>query len=165
MALFYINWFGQWSYLVVFVPYFGLLLWLIMKYWVIWELWNFRFFLKASVLAMLVLGFGFEWIAQLLQAWTFPDGRYLFPIRIPIFGWLTGHPIPFEEALWIIAVVPLFYYLYFWATLVFHDIIYVIDKDTGKFYKREERWVGFHEPTRIRKRFKNERGQEHEVTL
>ena len=48
---------------------------------------------------------------------------------------------------------------------MFHDIIYVIDQDTGKFYKREERWVGFHKPTRIRWRYKDQRGQENETTL
>jgi hypothetical protein len=68
------------------------------------------------------------------------------------------------EFLWIIGVVPLFYYLYLWATLAFYDIIYVIDEN-GDTYKKEERWVGLHEPTRILTRKKGEKGREHEKEL
>ena len=48
--------------------------------------------------------------------------------------------------------------------LLFHDIIYVVDED-GRFYKREERWVGFTRATKIAQRRKGERGQEHEVLV
>jgi hypothetical protein len=42
--------------------------------------------------------------------------------------------------------------------------VYVVDEE-GRFYKREERWVGFTRATRITRRLKGQRGQEHEVLL
>jgi hypothetical protein len=121
--------------------------------------------MRSTLFAILVLGVTFEWIADIFYVWDFPPGRDLFMIRVPIFGWVTGHKIPISEFLWIVGVVPLFYYLYFWATLVFHDVIYVCDEDTGKFYKKEERWVGFHEDTRILKRPKGKKERRFETTL
>ena len=85
-------------------------------------------------------------------------------IKVPIFGWFTGHEIPICEFLWILGVVPLFYYLYLWATLVFYDIIYVVDEH-GQTYKKEERWVGFHRTTRILTRKKGRKDRKHEVEL
>jgi hypothetical protein len=117
-----------------------------------------------SVNLLLVLGFFFEWMADVFFVWDFPDGRHLFKLHVPLFGWLTGHKVPIEELVWIIAVVPLFYYLYLWSTLLFHDIVYVVDEH-GNFYKREERWVGFMQPTKITTRLRGRRGQENETTL
>jgi hypothetical protein len=96
--------------------------------------------------------------------WDFPSGRHLFKLPVPLFGWLTGHRVPVEELVWIVAVVPLFYYLYLWSTLLFHDIVYVVD-EAGRFYKREERWVGFLEPTKITTRLRGRRGRENETIL
>jgi hypothetical protein len=159
-----IDWFGKWSYAAALAPYFALLIALVYRYRVILQFTTWKFFFGVSVLLFLVLGLLFEWIADILYVWTFPPGRDLFQIEVPIFGWFTGHRIPICEFLWILSVVPLFYYLYLWATLVFYDIIYVVDAD-GNTYKKEERWVGFHKPTRILTRKKGMKGQEHECEL
>lgn len=158
-GLFHINRLGQWSYAAALLPYYGLLIWLAIRYRVVFRFatWKFFFFLTAALL--LVLGVAFEWIADVLYVWTFPPGRDLCMIRVPIFGWIFGHEIPICEFLWIVGVIPLFYFLYLWATLAFYDIIYVVDKD-GNTYKREERWVGPHEPTRILVRKKFEAGED-----
>src|SRR5689334_10004052 len=159
---FHLDWFGRWSYAAALAPYYGLLIYLVIKYRVILEFATWKHFFFVTALLLLVLGVLFEWIADVLYVWTFPPGRDLFMIRVPIFGWFTGHKIPICEFLWIVGVVPLFYYLYLWATLAFYDIIYVVDKN-GNTYKKEERWVGPHQPTRILKRNKGERDQKHEV--
>jgi len=159
-----IDWFGQWSYAAALVPYYLLLTALVMRYRVVLRFATWKFFFLASAKLFTVLGLLFEWIADILYVWTFPAGRDLFMIRVPIFGWFTGHKIPVCEFLWILGVVPLFYYLYLWATLVFYDIIYVVDEN-GNTYKKEERWVGFHEPTHILTRKKGMRGREHEKEL
>lgn len=155
---------GRWSYFLALVPYYALLLILAWKYEVILQFATWKFFFFLSVGAFLSLGLVFELLADVLFVWTFPPGRDLFMIRVPIFGWFTGHRIPVCEFLWILGVVPLFYYLYLWATLVFYDIIYVVDEQ-GQTYKKEERWAGFHEPTRILTRKKGEKGREFETEL
>ena len=155
---------GVWSYSVVLLPYFMILAWFIWHYRILWRFKTWEFFIQMACVMFLVLGLGFEWIAQMFYAWTFPPGRFLFDVEIPIFGWLTHNKVPFEELLWIALVIPLFYYLYLWATLVFFDIIYVVDEQ-GKFYKREERWVGFFGDTHICVRPKGKRGQENETKL
>ena len=159
---FQIDCLGKWSYPVVLLPYYVLLIYLIWKYRVIWSFHNWWHFIRSTVPAILVLGLLFEWMADIFHVWDFPPERDLCWIRVPIFGWFTGHKIPVSEFLWIVGVVPLFYYLYFWATLVFHDVIYVYDQPGRKFYKKEERWVGFHKETRILKRLK---GQDDEIPL
>jgi hypothetical protein len=161
---FRIDWFGKWSYAMALAPYYLLLGFLVYRYRVILQFATWKFFFGVSVLLFLVLGLLFEWVAGILYVWAFPPGRDLFQIRIPIFGWITGHRIPVCEFLWILGVVPLFYYLYLWATLVFYDIVYVVD-ESGHTYKKEERWVGFHKPTRILTRKKGLKGQEHEREL
>jgi hypothetical protein len=155
---------GQWSYALALSPYYGLLLFLAWKYRVILQFATWKFFFCLSVLVFLLLGLLFELLADVLYVWTFPPGRDLFMIRVPIFGWFTGHKIPVCEFLWILGVVPLFYYLYLWATLVFYDIIYVVDEH-GQTYKKEERWVGFHETTRILTRPKGMKDRKHEKQL
>jgi len=155
---------GKWSYSLALAPYYALLLWLSWKYEVILRFATWRFFFGVAAGAFLLLGLGFELLADVLLVWTFPEGRDLFQIRVPIFGWFTGHKIPICEFLWILGVVPLFYYLYLWATLVFYDIIYVVDEQ-GQTYKKEERWVGFHETTRILTRDKGKKGRENETEL
>jgi len=161
---FRIDWFGKWSYAAALCPYYVLLLCLVYRYRVILQFATWKFFFLTSAMLFLVLGLMFEWIADILYVWTFPEGRDLFMIRVPIFGWFTGHKIPICEFLWILGVVPLFYYLYLWATTVFYDIIYVVDEH-GNTYKKEERWVGFHKPTHILKRRKGMKGREHEHAL
>lgn len=163
-APFIINTFGIWSYSVALAPYYVLLFTMVARYRVILRFATWKFFFAVSALLFLVLGLLFEWIADILFVWTFPPGRDLFTIRVPIFGWFTGHRIPICEFLWIVGVVPLFYYLYLWATLVFYDIIYVVDEN-GDTYKKEERWVGLHKPTRILTRPKGKKGQENECEL
>jgi hypothetical protein len=123
-----------------------------------------RFYITITVYVLLTLGLFFEWMADIFRVWTFPEGRHLAQLPVPVFGWVTGHRVPVEELLWIALVVPLFYYLYLYSTLLFHDIIYVVDGD-GRFYKREERWVGFTRATRITRRVKGQRGQENEVLV
>lgn len=159
-----IDWFGKWSYAVALAPYYVLLFALVVRYRVILRFATWKFFFLVSAMLLTVLGVLFEWIADILYVWSFPEGRDLFMIKVPIFGWFTGHTIPVCEFLWILGVVPLFYYLYLWATLVFYDVIYVVDQD-GNTYKKEERWVGFHEPTRILTRKKGLKGREHEREL
>jgi hypothetical protein len=159
---FHINWFGRWSYAVALAPYYGLLVWLGVKYRVIWKFRAWQHFFLVTAAALLFLGIFFEWIADVLFVWTFPPGRDFFMVRVPIFGWFTGHTIPICEFLWIFGVVPLFYYLYLWATLAFYDVIYVLD-DKGNVLKKEERWVGPHEPTRILTRHKDSKDGEQEV--
>lgn len=159
-----IDWFGRWSYAIVLLPYYALLAGLAWKYRVVLKFATWRFFFSVSVLLFLVLGLLFEWIADILYVWSFPNGRNLMLIEVPLFGWFTGHRIPVCEFLWIVGVVPLFYYLYLWATLVFYDVIYVVDEN-GNTYKKEERWVGFHEATRILTRPKGKKGREHEVEV
>ncbi|MGC3959781.1 MAG: hypothetical protein QM813_18215 [Verrucomicrobiota bacterium] len=155
---------GKWSYFIALAPYYALLLWLAWKFRVILQFATWRVFFCLSVGVFLLLGLIFELLADVLFVWTFPPGRDLFEIRVPIFGWFTGHKIPVCEFLWILGVVPLFYYLYLWATLVFYDIIYVVDEQ-GRTYKKEERWAGFHEPTRILIRDKGKKGRENETEL
>ena len=152
--------FGELSYAAALAPYYGLLFYLIWKYRVILEFATWKHFFFVTVLLLLVLGVLFEWVADVLFVWSFPEGRDLFMIRVPLFGWFTGHEIPVCEFLWIVGVVPLFYYLYLWATLAFYDIIYVVDKN-GNTYKKEERWVGPHEPTRIIRRDKYDKESKH----
>jgi hypothetical protein len=164
MEPFSIDAFGRWSYACVLIPYVVLLGFSMWRFRVILGLVNWRFFFKASFVVLLVLGLFFEMMACAFKAWAFPEGRHLFQILIPIFGWFTGHRIPIEEFLWIALVIPLFYYLYLWTTLVFYDVIFVIDTD-GSLYKREERWVGFFGETRISRRRRGERGREHETPL
>ncbi len=159
-----IDYFGEWSYAVALAPYFLILLYSVWHFRVILQFANWKFFILTSCLCFLVLGLAFEWIAGMLYVWTFPEGRDLFWIPIPLFGWITGNRIPICELLWIAIVIPLFYYLYFWATLVFNDIIYVVDEN-GDLYKREERWVGFFGDTHVAKRLKGRRGQENETVL
>jgi len=155
---------GKWSYGLALAPYYALLLSLAWRYQVILRFATWRMFFFLSVGVFLLLGLIFELLADVLLVWTFPDGRDLFLIRVPIFGWFTGHKIPICEFLWILGVVPLFYYLYLWATLVFYDIVYVVDEQ-GQTYKKEERWVGFHETTRILTREKGKKGRENETEL
>lgn len=155
---------GRWSYAFCVAGYFVLLATLLVYFRHTFRFAMWRFFMTFAVNGLLLLGFFFEWIADIFRVWDFPAGRHLFKLRVPVFGWLTGHAVPIEELLWIVAVVPLFYYLYLWCTLLFHDIIYVVD-ERGRFYKREERWVGFLETTRIARRRKGERGREHETVL
>lgn len=156
--------FGQWSYPFVVSWYLVLLGALVWRYRIILRFMTWRVFIATAVMLMLVLGMFFEWVAGIFYVWTFPPGRDLFEIRIPIFGWVSGHRIPICEFGWIAIVVPLFYYLYLWATLVFYDIIYVVDED-GNTYKKEERWVGFHGTTRILTRPKGKKGREFETVL
>ncbi len=163
-APFRIDWFGKWSYVAALTPYYLLLIALIFRYRVILRFATWKFFFSASALLFTMLGLLFEWIADILYVWSFPPGRDLFMIKVPIFGWFSGHEIPVCEFLWILGVVPLFYYLYLWATLAFYDIIYVVDEN-GDTYKKEERWVGLHEPTRILTRMKGQKGREHETVL
>jgi hypothetical protein len=155
---------GHCSYAMVLVPYFLLLVFSFWRFRSINKIVRWRIFFNFSLAGLLVLGLLFETMAGAFYVWTFPDGRYLWKIPIPIFGWLTGLRIPIEELLWIAMVVPLFYYLYLWTTLVFCDIIFVVD-EKGNLYKREERWVGFFGETRITIRDKGKRGREHERPL
>ena len=159
-----IDWFGRWSYVAVLTPYYILLGVLVFRYRVILRFATWKFFFFVSAVLFSVLGLLFEWVADIVYVWTFPPGRDLFEIRVPIFGWFTGHKIPICECLWILGVVPLFYYLYLWGTLAFYDIIYVVDEN-GNTYKREERWVGLHQPTRILTRPKGKKGREFETEL
>ena len=159
-----VNYFGRASYLAILTPYYLLLGWLVWRYRVILKFSNWWFYVRAAALVMMVLGFVLEWLADVFFVWTFPPGRDFFHMKVSVLGWVFGHEVPVCELLWIVGVVPLFYYLWFWATLVFHDVIYVVD-ESGKFYKKEERWVGFHPPTRILTRLKNHRGQENEHPL
>lgn len=161
---FRIDWFGKWSYAAALTPYYLLLAGLACRYRVILRFATWKFFFFVSVLLFSVLGLLFEWIADILYVWTFPPGRDLFMIQVPLFGWFTGHEIPICEFLWILGVVPLFYYLYLWATLAFYDIIYVVDEN-GDTYKKEERWVGLHEPTHIFVRPKGKKSREFEKPL
>jgi hypothetical protein len=161
---FTIDVFGRWSYAFCVGLYLGLLVYLLWYFRVTFRFAVWRFYITITVNCLLVLGFFFEWMADVFFVWDFPEGRHLFVLKVPLFGWLTGHKVPVEELLWIIAVVPLFYYLYLWSTLLFHDIVYVVDEN-GKFYKREERWVGFLEATRITTRLKGKRGQENETVI
>lgn len=161
---FRIDWFGKWSYAVALSPYYALLIILMVRYRVILRFATWKFFFAVSALLFIVLGLLFEWIADILYVWSFPPGRDLFMIRVPIFGWFTGHEIPICEFLWIVGVVPLFYYLYLWATLVFYDVIYVVDEN-GDTYKKEERWVGFHDSTHILTRPKGRKGRENETLV
>jgi hypothetical protein len=156
--------FGKWSYALVLLPYYILLVALAWRYRVIFRFWNWWLFMRATALSLLVLGLLFEWMAGVLHVWDFPDDRHLFTIPIPLFGWFTGNRIPICEFLWIAGVVPLFYYLYFWATLVFQDIIYVVDEE-HQFYKKEERWVGFFKDTRILVRRKGLKDRRYEHVL
>lgn len=155
---------GRWSYAFC-VALYGLLLIRLAWYFRC----TFRFTVRRvavtmAVYVLLVLGFFFEWMADIFLVWDFPEGRHLFTLPVPVFGWVTGHRVPVEELLWIATVVPLFYFLYLYSTLLFHDIIYVVDEN-GRFYKREERWVGFTRATKIAQRRKGERGQEFEVLV
>jgi len=161
---FRVDWFGRWSYAAALVPYYLLLAALAIRYRIILRFATWKFFFTVSALLFMVLGVTFEWIADVLYVWSFPPERDLFMMRVPIFGWFTGHKIPVCEFLWILGVVPLFYYLYLWATLVFYDIVYVVDEN-GNTYKKEERWVGFHEPSHIFTRPKGRKGREFEKEL
>lgn len=161
---FHINFLGRASYAAMLAPYYALLVGLVWHYRVILRFMNWLFFILASGLLMFVLGLALEWMADLFYVWSFPVGRDFFYLEIPIFGWITGHRVPFCELLWILGVVPLFYYLWFWATLVFNDVIYVVDEN-GNYYKKEERWAGFHTTTRILTRPKGMKGREYERVL
>lgn len=164
MQPFTIDLLGRWSYAFC-VSLYGLLLLRLLWYFrctfrfAVW-----RFYMTITVNLLLVLGFFFEWIADVFFVWDFPEGRHLFKAPVPVFGWFTGHWVPVEELLWICAVVPLFYYLYMYSTLLFHDIVYVVDEE-GRFYKREERWVGFTRATAITMRRMGARGQQFEVLV
>jgi hypothetical protein len=164
MQPFTIDALGRWSYAVCVAPYFVLLGCLLFYFRHTFQFAMWRFYMTVLVNLLLVLGFFFEWVADIFLVWDFPEGRHLFKLPVPLFGWVTGHRVPVEELLWIVAVVPLFYYLYLWGTLLFHDIIYVVD-ERQRFYKREERWVGFLETTRITRRQKGQRGREHETVI
>ena len=155
------NFCGHWSYATVLLPYVILLALSIWRFRVIIKIVKWRIFFNFSLATFLVLGLFFEAMAGAFYVWSFPAGRHLWQMRIPIFGWFTGLVIPIEEFCWIALVIPLFYYLYLWTTLVFCDIIFVLG-EKGKFYKREERWVGFLDETRIAVRNKGERGREFE---
>lgn len=155
---------GRWSYLFCVSFYLVLLAGLLWYFRHTFRFAVWRFYMTITVNTLLVLGFFFEWIAGVFFVWDFPAGRHLFKLPVPLFGWLTGHRVPVEELVWIVAVVPLFYYLYLWSTLLFHDIVYVVD-EAGRFYKREERWVGFLEPTKITTRLRGRRGRENETIL
>ena len=155
---------GRWSYAFCVALYVVLLFRLFWYFRCTFRFAVWRFYMTITVIVLFVLGFFFEWMAGIFLVWDFPEGRHLFTLPIPFFGWVTGHRVPFEELVWIVSVVPLFYYLYLYATLLFHDIIYVVDDD-GRFYKREERWVGFTRATRITTRKKGERGQQFEVLV
>lgn len=158
------NFCGHWSYLTVLVPYMVLLALSVWRFRVIIKIVKWRIFFNFSLTSLLVLGLFFETMAGAFYVWSFPEGRYLWKIPIPIFGWFTGLSIPIEEFLWIALVIPLFYYLFLWTTLLFCDIIFVID-EKGKLYKREERWVGFLGETKIAVREKGRRGREFERAL
>jgi hypothetical protein len=164
MEPFTIDALGRWSYLFCVSLYALLLARLVWYFRSILRFTVRRHFVTISVYALLILGFAFEWMADVFFVWDFPPGRHLVKVPVPIFGWITGHEVPIEELLWIIIVVPLFYFLYLYSTLLFHDIVYVVD-DEGRFYKREERWIGFTRATKIAMRKKDQRGQEHELLL
>ena len=164
MEPFTIDVLGRWSYAFCVGLYVLLLARLFWYFRCTFRFAVWRFFMTITVIILFVLGFFFEWMADVFLVWDFPEGRHLFKVLVPVFGWVTGHKVPIEELIWIVSVVPLFYYLYMYATLLFHDIVYVVDED-GRFYKREERWVGFTRATKITMRKKNMRGQEHEVLV
>jgi hypothetical protein len=164
MEPFTLDIFGRWSYAFCVSLYLVLLVRLLWYFRCTFRFAVWRFYMTVTVYTLLILGFFFEWIADVFFVWDFPEGRHLFTLPVPLFGWVTGHQVPIEELVWIMAVVPLFYYLYLYSTLLFHDIIYVVDAD-GQFYKREERWVGFTRATKITMRKKGQRGQENEVLL
>jgi hypothetical protein len=155
---------GRWSYAFCVALYVLLLLRLLWYFRCTFRFAVWRFYMTITVIVLFVLGFFFEWMADMFLVWDFPDGRHLTTLAVPLFGWFTGHRVPLEELVWIVSVVPLFYYLYLYSTLLFHDIIYVVDEE-GRFYKREERWVGFTRATRITTRLKDHRGQENEVLV
>lgn len=161
---FHFDWSGRWSYALVLLPYFLMLGGFMWHYRILFKFRSWQFFLQAACAAFFVLGLGFEWVAQMFYAWTFPEQRFLAQLEIPFFGWFTHNAVPYEELLWILLVIPLFYYLFLWATLVFYDVIYVVDEQ-GRFHKREERWVGFFGDTHIKIRKKGKRGREHETSL
>ena len=102
-----IDWFGKWSYATALAPYYILLACLMVRYRVILKFATWKFFFFVSALLFMLLGLVFEWIADILYVWSFPAGRDLFMIKVPIFGWFTGHEIPVCEFLWILGVVPL----------------------------------------------------------
>ena len=164
MEPFTIDVLGRWSYAFCVALYVLLLLRLLWYFRCTFRFAVWRYYMTVSVIILFVLGFFFEWMADIFLVWDFPEGRHLFKMLVPFFGWVTGHSVPIEELVWIVSVVPLFYYLYMYATLLFHDIVYVVDEE-GRFYKREERWVGFTRATRITQRLKGQRGQEHEVLV
>src|SRR2546422_9291759 len=145
MGPFTIDVLGRWSYAFCVSLYVVLLIGLLRYFRHTFRFAVWRFYMTITLNTLLVLGFFFEWMADVFFVWDFPESRHLFTLRVPVFGWLTGHRVPVEELIWIIAVVPLFYYLYLWSTLLFQDIVYVVD-EKGDYYKREERWVGFMEP-------------------
>jgi hypothetical protein len=158
------NFCGHWAYAMVLLPYFFLLAVFIWRFRVIIKIVKWRIFFNFSLTCLLVLGLFFETMAGAFYVWSFPEGRHLWQIPIPIFGWFTGLVIPIEEFFWIALVIPLFYYLFLWTTLLFCDIIFVLD-EKGQFYKREERWVGFLGETRIAVRNKGDRGREFERSI
>jgi hypothetical protein len=158
------NFSGHWSYLIVLVPYILLLAVSVWRFRVIIPIVKWRIFFNFSLTSLLVLGLFFETMAGAFYVWSFPDGRFLWKIPIPLFGWFTGLAIPIEEFLWIALVIPLFYYLFLWTTLLFCDIIFVLD-EKRKLYKREERWVGFLGETKIAVREKGRHGREFERAI
>lgn len=164
MEPFYIDALGRWSYPFV-VSLYVVTLVIMMRYFrVTFRFSRWKVFFANSVVFLLILGFGFELIAGIFRAWEFDPDRHLFDIHIPLYGWITGHKIPVSEAIWIIAVVPLFYYFYLWCIFMFNDIIYVVDKK-GKLYKREQRWVGLRGVTRLLVRPKGKKGRRYEKVM
>lgn len=161
---FYINALGQWSYFAVVSIYYVLTFALLIYFKKTFRFARRRAFFACTAGSLLFLGFGLELLSGIFQTWTFIDGKFLFEIWIPIFGRWACHKIPLSEALWIAVSIPMFYYLYLWFTLVFHDLIYVMTAE-GKFYKREDRWVGFFGTTKIAFRTKGNKGQENETTV
>src|SRR5688572_1011642 len=111
-APFTIDLLGRWSYAFCVSLYILLLLRLLWYFRHTFRFAVWRFYMHVTVTVLFVLGFFFEWMADVFFVWDFPPERHLFKVAVPIFGWITGHRIPIEELLWIVSVVPLFYYLY-----------------------------------------------------
>jgi len=160
----YINALGHWSYFTVVSVYYLLTFYLLFYFRKTFRFARRKIFFACTAGCLLFLGFALELLSGIFQTWTFIEGNFLFEIWIPIFGRWACHKIPFSEALWIVVSIPMFYYLYLWFTFVFHDLIYVMTEEE-KFYKREDRWVGFFGTTKIAFRKMGEKGQENETTV
>ena len=155
---------GRWSYPFVISWYYLLLASLTWRFRAIFLFARWWAFFLVTVVLFIALGIVLEWISGVFFVWTFPPGRDLFHIHIPVLGWLTGHQIPLCEFLWIVGVVPLFYFMYLWATLFFYDVIYLLD-EYGNYVGREERWVGFHLKGKILMRSIHKNGHQYEIPL